>query len=128
MLLSESTFRHQIEADIEPFRGILLGPIFPGVECHWILSVVKQNWQLIVSGVIAMMFAKGTMIYIVAQCHQKWHTEALDRALLMAQGGRFTFVLFSAGVTAQVIDNTVKSNLTAIIVPSMVLTPILGIL
>ena len=128
VLLSESTFRHQIEADIEPFRGILLGLFFLGVGMSLDLSVVKQNWQLIVSGVIAMMLAKSLMIYIVARLTKSRHTEALDRALLMAQGGEFAFVLFSAAVSAQVIDNTVKSNLTAIIVLSMVLTPILGIL
>lgn len=128
VLLSESTFRHQIEADIEPFRGILLGLFFLGVGMSLDLSIVKQNWQLILSGVVAMMFAKSLMIYIVARITKSRHTEALDRALLMAQGGEFAFVLFSAAVTAQVIDNTVKSNLTAIIVLSMVLTPILGIL
>ncbi|KKW78629.1 potassium transporter [Acinetobacter sp. AG1] len=128
VLLSESTFRHQIEADIEPFRGILLGLFFLGVGMSLDLSVVKQNWQLILSGVVAMMLAKSLMIYIVARLTKSRHTEALDRALLMAQGGEFAFVLFSAAVSAQVIDNTIKSNLTAIIVLSMVLTPILGIL
>ena len=127
VLLSESTFRHQIEADIEPFRGLLLGLFFLGVGMSLDLSVVAQNWQLILSGVLAMMFAKALMIYIVARITKSSHTEALDRALLMAQGGEFAFVLFSTAVSAQVIDNTVKSNLTAIIVLSMVLTPILGI-
>ncbi|MGN5754346.1 monovalent cation:proton antiporter-2 (CPA2) family protein [Acinetobacter calcoaceticus] len=128
VLLSESTFRHQIEADIEPFRGILLGLFFLGVGMSLDLSVVAQNWQLIVSGVIALMFAKALMIYIVARLTKSPHTEALDRALLMAQGGEFAFVLFSAALSAQVIDSTVKSNLTAIVVLSMVLTPIIGIL
>ncbi len=127
VLLSESTFRHQIEADIEPFRGILLGLFFLGVGMSLDLSVVQQNWQLIVSGVLAMMFAKALMIYVVARMTKSSHTEALDRALLMAQGGEFAFVLFAAAVSAQVIDNTVKSNLTAIVVLSMVLTPILGV-
>lgn len=127
VLLSESTFRHQIEADIEPFRGILLGLFFLGVGMSLDLSVVQQNWQLIVSGVLAMMFAKALMIYVVARVTKSSHTEALDRALLMAQGGEFAFVLFAAAVSAQVIDNTVKSNLTAIVVLSMVLTPILGV-
>ena len=127
VLLSESTFRHQIEADIEPFRGLLLGLFFLGVGMSLDLSVVAQNWQLILSGVLAMMFAKALMIYIVARITKSSHTEALDRALLMAQGGEFAFVLFSTAVSAQVIDNTVKSNLTAIILLSMVLTPILGI-
>ncbi|QXB46149.1 monovalent cation:proton antiporter-2 (CPA2) family protein [Acinetobacter seifertii] len=128
VLLSESTFRHQIEADIEPFRGILLGLFFLGVGMSLDLSVVAQNWQLIVSGVIALMFAKALMIYIVARLTKSPHTEALDRALLMAQGGEFAFVLFSAALSAQVIDSTVKSNLAAIVVLSMVLTPIVGII
>lgn len=128
VLLSESTFRHQIEADIEPFRGILLGLFFLGVGMSLDLSVVAQNWQLIVSGVIALMFVKALMIYIVARVTKSPHTEALDRALLMAQGGEFAFVLFSAALSAQVIDSTVKSNLTAIVVLSMVLTPIVSII
>jgi len=128
VLLSESTFRHQIEADIEPFRGILLGLFFLGVGMSLDLSVVAQNWQLIVRGVIALMLAKALMIYIVARVTKSSHTEALDRALLMAQGGEFAFVLFSAALSAQVIDSTVKSNLTAIVVLSMVLTPIVGII
>ncbi|MDN8447416.1 monovalent cation:proton antiporter-2 (CPA2) family protein [Acinetobacter baumannii] len=128
VLLSESTFRHQIEADIEPFRGILLGLFFLGVGMSLDLSLVAQNWQLIVSGVVALMFVKALMIYIVARVTKSPHTEALDRALLMAQGGEFAFVLFSAALSAQVIDSTVKSNLTAIVVLSMVLTPIVGII
>jgi len=128
VLLSESTFRHQIEADIEPFRGILLGLFFLGVGMSLDLSVVAQNWQLIVCGVIALMLVKALMIYMVARVTKSSHTEALDRALLMAQGGEFAFVLFSAALSAQVIDSIVKSNLTAIVVLSMVLTPIVGII
>lgn len=128
VLLSESTFRHQIEADIEPFRGLLLGLFFLGVGMSLDLSVVAQNWQLIISGVLAMMFVKALMIYIVARVTKSSHIDALDRALLMAQGGEFAFVLFAAAVSAQVIDNTIRSNLTAIVVLSMVLTPIFGII
>ena len=94
VLLSESTFRHQIKADIEPFRGILLGLFFLGVGMSLDLSVVAQNWQLIVSSVIALMFAKAIMIYMVARVTKSSHTDTLDRALLMAQGGEFAFVLF----------------------------------
>ncbi len=68
VLLSESTFRHQIEADIEPFRGLLLGLFFLGVGMSLDLSVVAQNWQLILSGVLAMMFAKALMIYYGDGC------------------------------------------------------------
>ncbi|MGH8062449.1 MAG: monovalent cation:proton antiporter-2 (CPA2) family protein [Pseudoxanthomonas sp.] len=124
VLLSESTFRHQIEADIEPFRGILLGLFFLSVGMSLDLAVVADNWQLILSGVLAMMAAKALCIYVVARVTHSVHAEALDRAVLMAQGGEFAFVLFSAAAAARVIDATVNANLTAIVVLSMVLTPL----
>lgn len=128
VLLSESTFRHQIEADIEPFRGILLGLFFFGVGMSLDLSVVANNWQLIIGGVIALMVVKSLVIYIVARLTKTNHYDALDRALVMAQGGEFAFVLFAAAAGAKVIDATVQSNMTAIVGISMVLTPIIGIL
>lgn len=124
VLLSESTFRHQIEADIEPFRGILLGLFFLSVGMSLDLAVVAGNWPLILSGVLAMMATKALCIYIVARVTHSPHAEALDRAVLMAQGGEFAFVLFSAAASARVIDATVNANLTAIVVLSMVLTPL----
>ena len=93
VLLSESTFRHQIEADIEPFRGILLGLFFLGVGMSLDLSVVAKSWPLIISGVLSLMLMKAVVIYIVARLTKSPHGEALDRALLMAQGGEFAFVL-----------------------------------
>ena len=128
VLLSESTFRHQIEADIEPFRGILLGLFFLGVGMSLDLNVVKNNWPLILSAVVALMFVKAMMIYITARLTKSSHVEALDRALLMAQGGEFAFVLFTAAMSAQVISAVERSNLNAIVVLSMILTPIIGIL
>lgn len=124
VLLSESTFRHQIEADIEPFRGILLGLFFLSVGMSLDLAVVAGNWPLILSGVLAMMATKALCIYVVARATRSPHAEALDRAVLMAQGGEFAFVLFSAAAAARVIDATVNANLTAIVVLSMVLTPL----
>lgn len=87
VLLSESTFRHEIEADIEPFRGILLGLFFLGVGMSLDLNVVKNNWALILSAVLVLMFVKASMIYLIARLTKSSHSEALDRALLMAQGG-----------------------------------------
>lgn len=128
VLLSESTFRHEIEADIEPFRGILLGLFFLGVGMSLDLNVVKNNWALILSAVLVLMFVKAAMIYLIARLTKSSHSEALDRALLMAQGGEFAFVLFAAALGAQVISAEESSNLTAIVILSMILTPIIGIL
>lgn len=128
VLLSESSFRHQLEADIEPFRGLLLGLFFLGVGMSLDLKVVAGNWGIIVSGVIALMVVKGLCVYGVARLARSNHADALDRALLMAQGGEFAFVLYSAAANAGVIDATVNANMTAIIVLSMAITPLILIL
>lgn len=128
VLLSESTFRHEIEADIEPFRGILLGLFFLAVGMSLDLDVIKNNWVLILSAVLVLMFVKASIIYLIARLTKSSHSEALDRALLMAQGGEFAFVLFAAAMSAQIISADESSNLNAIVVLSMILTPIIGIL
>ena len=128
VLPSESSFRHQLEADIEPFRGLLLGLFFLGVGMSLDLKVVAENWGIIVSGVIALMVVKGLCVYGVARLARSNHADALDRALLMAQGGEFAFVLYSAAANAGVIDATVNANMTAIIVLSMAITPLILIL
>jgi len=128
VLLSESTFRNQIEADIEPFRGILLGLFFLAVGMSLDLDVIKNNWVLILSAVLVLMFVKASIIYLIARLTKSSHSEALDRALLMAQGGEFAFVLFAAALSAQIISADESSNLNAIVVLSMILTPIIGIL
>lgn len=124
VLLSESTFRHQLEADIEPFRGLLLGLFFLSVGMSLDLAAVVSNWPIIVAGVVAMMVVKALCIYGVARFARSSHADALDRAVLMAQGGEFAFVLFAAALGARVIDPVVNANMTAIVVLSMALTPL----
>lgn len=124
VLLSESTFRHQLEADIEPFRGLLLGLFFLGVGMSLDLAVVARNWPLIVSGVLAMMFIKGLCIYCVARLTKSSHGDALDRAVLMAQGGEFAFVLFAAALANQALPAETNASMTAVVVLSMALTPL----
>ncbi len=124
VLLSESSFRHQIEADIEPFRGILLGLFFLGVGMALDLAVVAANWPLIVGAVLALMATKALCIYVVARVTRSAHREALERAVLMAQGGEFAFVLFAAAAANGLIDAEVNANLTAVVVLSMALTPL----
>ncbi|WP_372393669.1 monovalent cation:proton antiporter-2 (CPA2) family protein [Xanthomonas sp. NCPPB 3582] len=128
VLLSESTFRHQIEADIEPFRGILLGLFFLGVGMSLDLRVVVADWRLIVTGVVALMLGKAACIYLVARLMRSDHRQALDRGVLMAQGGEFAFVLFAAAAASGVIDAQVNASLTAIVVLSMALTPLFVLL
>jgi len=127
VLLSQSAFRHQIEADIEPFRGILLGLFFLGVGMSLDLRVVRENFALIAGLVLAMMAAKALTIYAVARLLRAPSAEALDRAIVMAQGGEFAFVLYAAAVGNGVIDPDTNANFTAVVVLSMALTPLLVI-
>jgi len=124
VLLSESAFRHQLEADIEPFRGLLLGLFFLAVGMSLDLDVVARNIVFIAAAVPALMLAKGLCIYAVARLLRSSHADALDRAVLMAQGGEFAFVLYSAAAAVGLLDARTNANLTAIVVLSMVLTPL----
>ncbi len=124
VLLSQSSFRHQLEAEVEPFRGLLLGLFFLGVGMSLDLQVVARNWMLITSGVLALMVVKALCIYGVARLAKSSHDDALDRAVLMAQGGEFAFVLFAEALKLRVISPEVNANMTAIVVLSMAITPV----
>jgi glutathione-regulated potassium-efflux system protein KefB len=124
VLLSESTFRHQLEADVEPFRGILLGLFFLAVGMSLNLAVVAANWQMVIFYVAAFMIVKAIAIYIVARMLKSSHRESLERAIVMAQGGEFAFVLYSTATAVGILDGESNAILTAIIIISMVLTPL----
>ncbi|WBU64510.1 monovalent cation:proton antiporter-2 (CPA2) family protein [Paracoccus aerodenitrificans] len=125
VLLSESSFRHQLEADIEPFRGLLLGLFFLGVGMALDLNTIAANWAVIVISVPAYMILKMLVIYVVARVTKSPHHEALERAVLMAQGGEFAFVLYASATQFGILTPEWNANLTAIIIISMVLTPLM---
>ncbi len=122
--LSESSFRHQLEADIEPFRGLLLGLFFMAVGMSIELSVVAEEWALILGLVAGFMLLKGIGIYLVALVFRSGHRDSIRIALLLAQGGEFAFVLYSAAAEAGVIDAQTSAVLTAVVILSMILTPL----
>ena len=128
VLLSESTFRHQLEADVEPFRGMLLGLFFLGVGMALDLQVIAANVGLIAVAVTGYMLLKMAGIYAVARIFRAGSREAIDRAVLMAQGGEFAFVLYAAATSAGILSGEENAVLTAMIIVSMALTPLLIIL
>ncbi|GLK84251.1 potassium efflux system protein [Ancylobacter defluvii] len=125
VLLSESSFRHQLEADIEPFRGVLLGLFFLGVGMALDLAVIAANWQLIAICVVGYMILKMVAIYAVARLFRADHHEAVERAVLMAQGGEFAFVLYASATTVGILTIEENAILTATIIVSMALTPLM---
>jgi len=123
VLLSTSTFRHQLEADVEPFRGLLLGLFFLAVGMSLDLGIVAQNWATIALAVVAYMVVKAAAIYGLARLLKSGHGEALERAVLMGQGGEFAFVLYTTAATAGLIDGPSNAIFTATVIISMVITP-----
>jgi glutathione-regulated potassium-efflux system protein KefB len=123
-LLAESSFRHQLEADIDPFRGILLGLFFLSVGMSLDLAVIAREWRIVAAGVIAYMIVKGIGVYAVARMLKTNHADAVYRAVLFAQGGEFAFVLYAAAASAGIVSASANATLTAIVIVSMVLTPL----
>jgi glutathione-regulated potassium-efflux system protein KefB len=124
VLLSESSFRHQLEADVEPFRGLLLGLFFMSVGMSLNVPLVIADWQMIAIGVVVFMAVQGLAVYGVARLFKADHHEAIQRAAHFAQGGEFAFVLYAAALATQVIDAQLASNMTAIVIFSMALAPL----
>lgn len=124
VLLSESAFRHQLQAEIEPFRGLLLGLFFLGVGMALDLTVVAGQWHWIGALVLALMLAKAGCVWLVARLCGSSGAVAAERAVLMAQGGEFAFVLYAAAAGSGLINARLHAQLTAVVVLSMALTPL----
>lgn len=125
VLLSESSFRHQLEADVEPFRGLLLGLFFLSVGMTLDLGLMAREWRTVLASVAVYMTLKAIAIWLVAVIFRSNASEATHRAALMAQGGEFAFVLFSAAVMAGIFDGPTNAALSATVILSMALTPLL---
>ena len=124
VLLSESSFRHQLEADIDPFRGMLLGLFFISVGMSLDLSVVVAEWPWIVGGVLVFMAVKAAGIYGIARLAHSSHEAAVHRAALFAQGGEFAFVLYAAALGVGLFEPRIAAVMSAIVILSMALTPL----
>lgn len=126
-MLSSSSYRHQIESDIEPFRGLLMGLFFLAVGMSLDLSVVAAAWWLLLSMLVAFTVAKGAVVYTVARSFGSSGHQALHRTSMFLQGGEFAFVLYAAASTGGVIDARENALFTTVVIFSMALTPLLMI-
>ena len=128
VMLAESSYRHELEADIEPFRGILLGLFFMAVGLSLDLSVIADNILLIVIAVPVLMGLKALVIYAACRVFGSNHNDSIQIAGLLPQGGEFGFVIFSAAAAAGVFSPATASLLVAIVTLSMALTPLAAVL
>jgi monovalent cation:proton antiporter-2 (CPA2) family protein len=125
VVLAQSEFRHELESDIEPFKGLLLGLFFIAVGASIDFRLIASNPVLIAELVIALIVIKFLVLYTIGRIFRMGLDHNLLFALALAQGGEFAFVLFSFAVHNHVLSTVVANPLIAAVAVSMTLTPLI---
>lgn len=128
VMLADSPYRHELEADIDPFRSILLGLFFLAVGMMLDLDVIAADPLLIIGLAAALVLVKTSIIFGLGRLFGLGTQPSLIMALLLSQGGEFGFVLFAASQSALLIEPEAASLFGAIVTLSMATTPFLMIL
>jgi glutathione-regulated potassium-efflux system ancillary protein KefC len=124
VLLAESEYRRELETDLEPFKGLLLGLFFIAVGMSIDFSVVLSQPLLVAAIVLGFLAVKTLVIAAIARAMPIPAVEAPVFVILLAQGGEFGFVVFQSAQAAGVIDAATQSLLVAAVALSMLLTPL----
>ena len=125
VLLAESEYRRELETDIEPFKGLLLGLFFIAVGMSIDFAVVWQR-PLLIAGIVAgFLLVKALVLWAMGRLMPLPRAERPVFVILLAQGGEFGFVVFQTAAGAGVIDAQVSSLLVAAVAISMLVTPLL---
>ncbi len=125
VMLADSPYRHELEADIDPFRSILLGLFFIAVGMMLDLNAIFER-PLFVAGVAAgLVIAKASVLFAIAKAFGAENRAALKLGLLLSQGGEFAFVLFGEAQRAMLVDPEAASLFSAVVTVSMATTPFL---
>jgi len=124
VMLADSSFRHELEANVEPFRGLFLGLFFMAVGISLSLDAVAANWAAILIAVPVVLVLKAAVIYGVLRTLGAAHDLSVRAALALPQAGEFGFVLFAAAVSAGLLDAETSSILVAVVTLTMVASPL----
>ena len=127
VLLSGSSYRHQIESDIEPFKGLLMGLFFLAVGMSLNLAVVAAEWPLLLAMLIVYVLVKAVAIFFTARAFGGPNLTALRRTVMFAQGGEFAFVLYTAALAGGVIEARENVIFSTVVILSMAITPLIMI-
>ena len=125
MMLGESNYKHQVEADIKPFRDVLLGLFFVSVGLLLDMSVLAQFWLQILLGTLALVLFKFSVIYLLARIMEENRSTALKAGLSLAQGGEFCFALVALASQYSETGGDLASIVLAVTILSMILAPLL---
>lgn len=125
LVLANSEYKHTLEADIEPFKGLLLGLFFISVGMGMSIPTLAANPGQIMAAVLAIMAIKAFVLFTLARIFGISPVQSLGTALALSQGGEFAFVLFQLATSLHLIDGPQSGFLTLVVALSMALTPLL---
>ncbi len=128
LLLAETEYRHQVESDIHPFRGLLLGLFFMSVGMGINLHLLGNHFFLILQGIVGLLVGKAAILIILALFFRTGWLTAIRMALLLAAGGEFAFVLFAQAYHAELFSAHTTQILNLVVTLSMALIPFLDFL
>jgi len=128
VLLADSEYRHALESDLEPFKGLLLGLFFIAVGMSVDFGIFLAQPLLILGLVLAFLVIKTVILFGLAKCFRIPRDQQVFFAFLLSQGGEFAFVVFGAAAAAQVLTPRISSILVVVVALSMVITPLLLLL
>ena len=123
LLLAETEYRHQVEADIRPFKGLLLGLFFMSVGMAIDLSLVVGEWEIVLLGLVALLLTKSVITTLLCLAWRLPRDVCLRVGPVLSQGGEFGFVLFGGALILGLLEREVGQLLLAVIALSMVATP-----
>lgn len=128
LLLGESEYRHQIEVDLEPFKGLLLGIFFVTVGMSVDLKAVWTHLHWIALALVSMIVVKAAILYLAARLFRVARATAAEVALLLAQAGEFAFIVIGIARGDNLLSQDVATGAIAVAGLSMMVTPLLAIL
>ncbi|HHB83324.1 MAG TPA: hypothetical protein ENK61_07645 [Devosia sp.] len=128
LMLSGTQYRHQIEADIRPFRGILLGLFFMIIGMSMDILLIWEQWPVVLSLLVALMLGKTIVTAALSRLLGTPASRSIRVGLALSQGGEFGFVMFGAALALNLIDAQIASILLATIALSMIATPAMFLL
>ncbi len=128
VLLAESAYRHQIETDLEPFRGLLLGLFFISIGMRLNLSLIFDAWAIILGAAVGLTILKSAIVYVLVRVFGGDREDGLKAGAALSQGGEFAFVVFSLGVSSALFTDAQATLMSAIVPLSMIMTPFAMIL
>ncbi|HEX5314986.1 MAG TPA: monovalent cation:proton antiporter-2 (CPA2) family protein [Gammaproteobacteria bacterium] len=125
VLLADSAYRHELQASIEPFEGLLLGLFFVAVGMSVNLGLVLAHPLRVVGLTLALLLVKGIILFVVGKAFRMPARSARALAFTLPQGGEFAFVLFGAAAGYGLLSRDTADLLILIVAFSMALTPFL---